>query len=143
LESVFGYKEKMDIKMPYLHADKELICVDDPNSRYYNQIIKMPKDMPKSFELMKRDDNQYELGIVVAHNKVQLEGAGSCIFMHVQKDKNSPTIGCTSMSMQDLQKIVAWLDIEKKPILIQVTKKQLHQVLELYPNLELEQKIEE
>lgn len=139
LESVFGYQEQMNIKMPYIYTAKDLICVDEPSSRYYNQIIKMPKDIPGSFEVMKRDDNQYELGVVIAHNKVQLEGAGSCIFMHVQKAKETPTSGCTSMTLEQMQKIVSWLDKSKKPLLIQITKAQLPQVAELYPNLEIEE----
>ena len=138
LESVFGYKKEQNFKMPYLHATKELICVDDSNSDFYNQIIHMPYVQPKSFEYMKRDDKQYELGIVVAHNKNQIQKRGSCIFIHVQKSGNSPTTGCTSMSLKNMKKIVNWLDKSKNPILIQVPREKLNQIKELYPELPLE-----
>jgi hypothetical protein len=39
------------------------------------------------------------------------------------------------MSLSDIKKIASWLDREKNPILIQVTKEQLDEVLKLYPEL--------
>ncbi|MCF6331283.1 MAG: L,D-transpeptidase family protein [Sulfurimonas sp.] len=138
LTSVFGYADSEDTHMPYIKATKNLICVDDSDSIYYNQIINMPKQKPKSYELMRRDDNQYEIGIVVEHNKQQVAQAGSCIFFHVQKDEDPPTAGCTSMSLQNIKKIVKWLDIKKNPILIQVPKKYLGEVKKMYPELPLD-----
>ena len=85
---------------------------------------------------MKRDDHQYKLGIVVEHNKKQLKQRGSCIFLHVEKFKGASTAGCTSMNLEDITKIIHWLDIKKKPILIQIPKKELYQIKKLYPNLE-------
>jgi L,D-peptidoglycan transpeptidase YkuD (ErfK/YbiS/YcfS/YnhG family) len=140
LEAVFGYEKELNITMPYLHADENLICIDDSNSNFYNKIIKQDTlnrgQKPKSFEQMRRDDNQYELGIVVAHNKDGLKERGSCIFVHVQESQGTPTAGCISMRLIDLEKIVYWLDKEKKPIIIQIVASQLDEVLKLYPMLE-------
>jgi L,D-peptidoglycan transpeptidase YkuD (ErfK/YbiS/YcfS/YnhG family) len=146
LTYVFGYEKELKIKMPYFHATKELICVDDSSSAYYNQIINIrplghplgQKEKPKSFEYMRRDDKQYELGIVVAHNEKQVQKRGSCIFMHVQKSQDAPTAGCTSMSFENIKKIIAWLDKSKKPILIQITNSKIKEVKELYPELTLD-----
>ena len=138
LTHIFGYKKDIDFKIPYLHATKELICVDDSNSKFYNQVINIQKEKPNSFEYMRRDDNQYELGIVVAHNKYQVKKRGSCIFIHVQKSKDASTAGCTSMSLKNIKRIVNWLDESKNPILIQVPKKELSQIYKLYPELELD-----
>jgi len=138
LTSVFGYAKNEQTHMPYIKATKNLICVDDSDSKNYNKIISMPIKKPKSYELMKRDDFQYELGIVVEHNKEQKKEAGSCIFIHVQKNKDAPTAGCTSMSLENLRKITKWLDIKKNPILIQVPKKYLSEVKKLYPELPLD-----
>ena len=138
LSSVFGYASTGTTKMPYIHATKDLICVDHSKHKDYNRIIKLTQPKPKSFEYMKRDDNQYELGIVVEHNKIQKENAGSCIFIHVQKHLDASTAGCTSMTYNDLKKIVEWLDIKKNPILIQVPKKYLGEVKKLYPELPLD-----
>jgi hypothetical protein len=136
LSKVFAYEKQNNLHMPYLHVDKETICVDESTNKNYNKIITMPKTKPKSFEYMKRDDHQYELGIVVEHNKAQVKQRGSCIFLHVEKFKGAGTAGCTSMSLENITKIIHWLDIEKNPILIQIPKKELYQIKKLYPNLE-------
>ena len=138
LTSVFGYANNEQTHMPYIKATENLICVDDSNSKYYNKIIYMPETKPKSYEKMRRDDNQYELGIVIEHNKEQKKQAGSCIFIHVQKNKDASTAGCTSMNLDDLKKIVNWLDIKKNPIFIQVPKKYLGEIKKLYPELPLD-----
>jgi len=132
LTHIFAYKKEKQFKMPFLHADKNLICIDDSNHKNYNQIITMPKLKPKSFEYMKRDDLQYELGIVVEHNKQQIKKRGSCIFIHVQKDKDAPTAGCTSMKLEDLKKITKWLDTSKNPMLIQIPKSVLGEIKKRY-----------
>ncbi len=135
LDAIFGYEKDLKFKMPYIHARKGVICVDDSDSEFYNKIIQEPKIKPKSFEEMRRDDTQYELGIVVGHNKEQLKKRGSCIFMHVQKAQDAPTAGCTSMTLEDIKKIASWLDESKNPILIQITRSQLGEVLKLYGSL--------
>ena len=138
LESIFGYEKDLNLNMPYVHATKELICVDDSDSEFYNEIIQLPNIKPESFEYMRRDDTQYELGIVVAHNKNQIKKRGSCIFIHVQKSQDAPTAGCTSMSLKNIKRIVNWLDKSKNPILIQVPREKLNQISELYPELSLD-----
>jgi len=138
LTHIFGYKKEHSFNMPYLHATKELICVDDSKHKNYNQIINMPEKKPNSFEYMKRDDHQYELGIVVEHNKDQIKQRGSCIFMHIEKFENAPTAGCTSMKYEDIKRIAKWLDLNKKPILIQVPKSKLKDIKKLYPSLEID-----
>ncbi|MDD5157359.1 L,D-transpeptidase family protein [Sulfurimonas sp.] len=139
LDSLFGYEENNQSKMPYQKSDKELICIDDTDSEQYNKIIRVdftkPENIPKSFEYMRRDDGQYEFGVVVLHNKEQFKGRGSCIFLHVQASQNAPTSGCTSMSLENMKKIVGWLDKSKNPILIQITKSRLDEILELFPEL--------
>ena len=134
LTDIFGYAKEANFKMPYLYTSKKLICVDDSNSPFYNQIIESNGN-EKSFEHMKRDDGQYELGIVVEHNKGSEYKRGSCIFIHVQKTKTSATAGCTSMSLEELKKITKWLDKEKNPILIQIPKFKNKEILKLYPEL--------
>ena len=136
LTDVFGYKKQSNFNLPYLHTSKNLICVDDSNSPFYNHIIEMNGD-EKSFEYMKRRDHQYELGIVVAHNQHAIERRGSCIFIHVQKDENASTAGCTAMRLTDLEKIIKWLDKSKNPILIQIPKSSSTEILKLYPELRL------
>ncbi|WP_415397529.1 L,D-transpeptidase family protein [Sulfurimonas sp. CS5] len=137
LTSTFGYAQKKEFNLNYIYLSKDLICVDDSNSKHYNKIIEMPKTKPKSFEQMRRSDQQYELGVIVSHNKDQVKQAGSCIFLHVEKSEKSSTAGCTSMSLDEIKKIVNWLDGSKNPILIQIPRSSLKEIKELFPNLPL------
>jgi len=71
ISTAFGYVKSMNIKMPYIQADKALICVDDSHSKDYNKILDINQsDNPKSFEWMRRQDNLYKFGLVVEHNSI-------------------------------------------------------------------------
>ena len=142
LSNVFGYNYYNNLKMPYLYASKNLICVDDSSSPFYNHVIEALGD-EKSFEYMRRKDHQYELGIVVEHNKNGVENRGSCIFMHIKKSADSPTAGCTAMEKEDIEKIAYWLDKSKNPLLIQISKSQSKEILELYPELKSSKLLQE
>jgi len=142
LTSLFGYSHKEHYKVPYLFASEKLICVDDSDSKFYNQIIISHGD-EKSFEFMRRKDDQYKLGIVVEHNKNAIKKRGSCIFMHIQKAKDSGTAGCTSMKEDDIRKVARWLDKDKNPILIQIPKSSKEDILKLYPELKVSSLLKE
>jgi len=136
LTNIFGYAPASNYKLPYLFTSDELICVDDSNSPFYNQIIEAHGD-EKSFEFMHRKDMQYRYGVTVAHNKKGIFKRGSCIFLHIQKEKNATTAGCTSMQEKDLKKIISLLDKSKNPLLIQVPKSSMQEVIEYYPQLKV------
>lgn len=134
LTSIFGSSYSSHANLPYLHTSKNLICVDESKSNFYNQVI-IKKGNEKSFEYMRREDNQYKLGVLVQHNKNAIKRRGSCIFLHVQKEANASTAGCTSMKLIDLTTIVNLLDKEKKPLLIQIPKSSNQEIIKLYPQL--------
>ncbi len=134
LTSVFGDAAELSLSMPYIY-NKNMICVDDSNSNDYNKIIPMPINKPESFEKMSRDDHQYELGVVVAHNTRGVKNAGSCIFLHIAKSQDAPTAGCTSMTFKEIQHIVQWLDQGKNPLLVQIPRSSAKEVKKLFPQL--------
>lgn len=120
LDAFFGYEER-EFNFPYLLVDKNDICVDDSTSKEYNRLVKTHNTKKyKSFESMRRKDNLYELGILVGYNKKGIKKRGSCIFLHMQRDINSSTSGCTSMPKNELLKLMQWLNYDKKPLLLQV-----------------------
>lgn len=120
LESFFGYEDKSFL-FPYLQVNAQSLCIDDSDSNKYNTIIQSKNSGQfKSFEYMRRKDNLYRLGIVVGHNQKAMKKRGSCIFIHIQKDKASPTSGCTSMPENQLYELMQWLDVDKRPLLLQV-----------------------
>ncbi len=104
------------------HADQNLVCVDDPASRYYNVVTSRnePDKDWDSFENMLRTDHRYEYGIIVAHNQnPALPGAGSCIFLHVEFSPGYETTGCTAMSPEAIKDVIMWLDPDARPLLAQ------------------------
>ncbi|MFT4153475.1 L,D-transpeptidase family protein [Parafilimonas sp.] len=126
LWKVFSYHKLENLKMPFVQVDSNFYCVDDVSSRYYNQLIlsdTAAKDF-NSFEHMKLPGNQYEYGVWVLYNSnPAVAGNGSCIFLHVWSDENTPTSGCTAMAKENMLKLIHWLDEKKKPVLLQVVEK--------------------
>jgi D-alanyl-D-alanine dipeptidase len=126
LGSVFGDAEhKLYAKnMPYLLITEDLECVDDPKSLHYNQFAtsSFPKNRDwSSSEKMKEIGHFYALGIVVEHNLHPIQtGMGSAIFMHIWRKEGIGTAGCTTMEERDLQNVVAWLNKEANPLLVQL-----------------------
>lgn len=127
LGACFGFANEIkDLKLPYLHITEMTECVDDKNSHYYNKIVQRDEVIGvdwNSSEKMHQVDPQYKIGIIVNYNtEFPKSGRGSCIFLHVWKAPSEPTSGCTAMSEKHMQKIAFWLDKEKNPILVQLTK---------------------
>jgi L,D-peptidoglycan transpeptidase YkuD (ErfK/YbiS/YcfS/YnhG family) len=125
LPSTFGYAPDAPGNLPYTAAESpDIQCVDDPGSGKYNLIVNRA-DVPfpdwKSFEVMRRSDEQYRLGVVVEHNpKPAQPGGGSCIFLHIWKAPGEPTQGCTSMDASTTGTLVRWLDWMSEPVLVQL-----------------------
>jgi L,D-peptidoglycan transpeptidase YkuD (ErfK/YbiS/YcfS/YnhG family) len=125
LSKAFGYSadEPPGWKMPYLYLTSSVECVDDTNSKFYNQIVDrgtVSADWNSS-EHMLRPDDLYRWGVLVEHNSSPAEsGAGSCIFMHIWRGPGQPTVGCTAMPQADLESLIAWLDPARMPLLVQL-----------------------
>lgn len=127
LENIFGFEtaEMKYLKMPYIQITEMLECVDDKTSKYYNKIIESNKADTldwSSSEKMFKYGKWYEQGIVVAHNKSKIElGCGSCIFIHNMVEPDETTVGCTELMPENLKLIIDWLDIDKTPVLVQLS----------------------
>ena len=124
LTSAFGTSENAGkYKLPYTKLEKWTECVDDVKSAHYNKIVNRMQvgnfDW-KSSEKMLEIVPQYDLGVFVEHNFEKQKGAGSCIFLHIWKDANSGTAGCTAMERSNIETVLTWLDPKKNPVLIQL-----------------------
>jgi L,D-peptidoglycan transpeptidase YkuD (ErfK/YbiS/YcfS/YnhG family) len=129
ISSLFGYAASESVlarsaKLPYQQSSTQIKAIDDPASRYYNQIVDLrcvAEPDWRSCEDMLRSDVRYALGAVVAHNaEPAVPGAGSCIFLHVWEKKGAPTAGCTAMSLAAMTEIAGWLDGAASPVLVQL-----------------------
>jgi L,D-peptidoglycan transpeptidase YkuD (ErfK/YbiS/YcfS/YnhG family) len=111
------------IRLPYRQCTPTVRGVDDPGSRYYNQVIdatSVTRDWQSSEEML-RDDGLYRWGAFVAHNPDGRSSAGACIFLHLWRGPGAPTGGCTAMNESDLKRLLAWFDPAAAPCLVQST----------------------
>ncbi|MCX7966202.1 MAG: L,D-transpeptidase family protein [Syntrophorhabdaceae bacterium] len=115
---VFGYGEKPFTKMMYERLTEEDKWIDDPEHPMYNMFLRGNTDA-KSYEIMKRTDDLYKLGIVVNFNREPvIKNKGSAIFIHIWKDRDTPTHGCIALDEESLKDIIEWLDPHKKPVIV-------------------------
>ena len=74
---------------------------DDPNSKYYNRLIKIKKNLKISYEKFYRRDSKYDFLILIKYNyKRTVKFKGSAIFLHLTKNY-SPTKGCIALNKKD------------------------------------------
>src|SRR2546429_9690463 len=63
LSRVFGYAPRAQTKMPYLALSPSIVGIDDPQSRYYNQLFDRSKIEKRDWhtaEEMFREDDRYK-----------------------------------------------------------------------------------
>ncbi|MBN2365485.1 MAG: hypothetical protein EH225_05785 [Calditrichaeota bacterium] len=127
LGEAFGYAladSMVELKIPYIHVRELVECVDDQDSRFYNQIVERDEVDSvdwQSSERMWRGKIWYEQGVVVEHNRNPVtKGAGSCIFLHNWAGEDDSTSGCTAMDPVDMMEIIYWLDAALYPLLVQL-----------------------
>ena len=79
---------------------------DAPSDAHYNRPVTLP--YPASAESMWRDDNLYDLVVVIGHNDDPVVAdAGSAIFLHVAPSNGDPTAGCVALRHADLLEVLA------------------------------------
>ncbi len=123
--TAFGYAQEgtLPLKLPYVPITENDLCIEDSQSRYYNQLVdatQVQQDW-KDRESMMRTDDQYKWGIFVRQNLPAEPKEGSCIFFHLWRAPGSGTLGCTAMAEADLLPLMQWLDPAQKPLLMQMT----------------------
>lgn len=78
-------------------------AADDPA---YNRPVSLP--YPASAERMWRDDDLYDLVIVLGHNDdPPVAGMGSAIFVHLRRPDGGPTQGCVALGRADMLELLA------------------------------------
>ena len=124
LGTAFGdFKMINKATWPYKVVNQNDIFVDDISSKFYNSFQKKSyhKIDWNSFEEMKRSDGLYNKAIVIKHNmNPVITKKGSAIFFHIWRSEKSHTRGCTAMEKTNIKYLIAWLDKEKNPLLVQL-----------------------
>lgn len=79
---------------------------DDSDDPAYNRPVTLP--FAASHEKMWRDDNIYDVVVVLGHNDdPPVAGRGSAIFLHVARPDYRPTEGCVALALDDLLTVLA------------------------------------
>lgn len=134
LGDLWGYAATapLGVRLPYHAISDRDRCVDDPDSPDYNQLRQAPSGAAepwRSAERMRMTTDHYKLLVTVDYNRlVSASGAGSglrpqpragsCIFLHIAPAPGTGTAGCTALAEADLRQVLAWLDPQKRPLLI-------------------------
>ena len=94
------------VGLPARPIDEHDGWCDDPRSTSYNRLVRIPNEW--SHERMWRDDELYDLVVVVGYNDDPPEGEwGSAIFLHLARKDYEPTRGCIAFARDDLLDLVA------------------------------------
>ena len=78
---------------------------DDPLSKDYNKLIKIPSEY--NYEKLYKKDNVYDIILVLNYNmNPVVKNKGSAIFIHVTKENYKKTEGCIAIKKIHLLKII-------------------------------------
>jgi L,D-peptidoglycan transpeptidase YkuD (ErfK/YbiS/YcfS/YnhG family) len=92
-------------KIKIFKINNKMGWCDDPNSKKYNQLIKLPSKY--THEKFYRKDNVYDLIIVLNYNMIPVvKNKGSAIFIHVAKKNYKKTAGCVALKKKHLVKLI-------------------------------------
>jgi L,D-peptidoglycan transpeptidase YkuD (ErfK/YbiS/YcfS/YnhG family) len=92
---------------------KNMGWCDDPLSKNYNKLIKLPSKF--GHEKLYRKDKLYDLILILNYNfKPIIKNKGSAIFIHIANKNYKKTMGCIGLKKKDL--IFILKDIKKNII---------------------------
>ena len=97
--------KKIYSKIKLFKINKKMGWCNDPTSKKYNQLIKLPSKY--THEKLYRQDNVYDLVVVLNYNRTPIiKNKGSAIFIHVAKKNYKKTEGCVALKKKHLVKLI-------------------------------------
>ena len=97
--------KKIETKIKKIVIKKNMGWCDDPLSKEYNKLIKLPSKY--SFEKLYKKENIYDIILVLNYNMSPIiKNRGSAIFIHIAKRKYNKTEGCIAIKKNHLLKII-------------------------------------
>lgn len=116
LTKVFYREDKVKnikAKIKKIKIKKNMGWCDDPKSKFYNKLVKLPNKF--SNEKLYRKDDVYDIVIVLNYNMQPIiKNKGSAIFIHVAKKNYKPTAGCVALKKKDLIKLLKYINKNTK-----------------------------
>ena len=100
-------------KVKKIKITKDMGWCDDPKSKFYNKLIRLPSKF--GHEKLYRKDDIYNLIIVLDYNMNPVtKNKGSAIFIHLAKKNYKPTQGCMGLKQNDLIKLIKMIKKNQK-----------------------------
>jgi len=118
--TMFGVAPNPGVRYPY----HRVVCgdwwVEDPRSPFYNRFRHVRCGSRPPFSTMgddmSRSPTAYRHLAVIAYNMSPIvPGRGSGIFLHVSTGR--PTLGCVSLPLPQLVRVLRWLRPESSPLI--------------------------
>ena len=108
--------KKINSAFKLIEIKKNMGWCDDPKSKKYNQLIKLPSKY--KHEKLFRNDRIYDLILVLDYNmNPVIKNKGSAIFIHIAKNNYCKTKGCIALKKKDLIEIVSKIKRDTKVII--------------------------
>lgn len=97
--------KRIQSKIKKIIIKKNMGWCDDPLSKDYNKLIKIPSEY--NYEKLYKKDNVYDIILVLNYNmNPVVKNKGSAIFIHVTKANYKKTEGCVAIKKVHLLKII-------------------------------------
>tara|TARA_A100001015_G_scaffold287634_1_gene357609 strand:- start:1479 stop:1970 length:492 start_codon:yes stop_codon:yes gene_type:complete len=95
-DRIFNFQSKLS----KIKIKKNMGWCDDINSRYYNKLFKIRKNI--SHEKLHIKNNNYDLLIPIKYNSLKIvKNKGSAIFLHLTNNYKK-TLGCVALKKKDM-----------------------------------------
>ena len=108
--------KKIQSEMRIIKIEKNMGWCDDPRSRNYNKLIKLPSSY-KHEKLFKKE-NIYDIILVLNYNMRPIKkNKGSAIFIHVAKKNYKKTEGCIALKKNHILKLIKAINSKTKVII--------------------------
>ena len=105
--------KKISSKFKLIEIKKNMGWCDDPKSKQYNQLIRLPNKY--KHEKLYRKDNIYDLILVLDYNiRPILKNKGSAIFIHVATKDYKKTAGCIALKKEHLIRLLEKINKKTK-----------------------------
>ena len=108
--------KKISSKFKLIKIKKNMGWCDDPDSKNYNQLIKIPTKF--SYEKLFKSENTYDLIMVLNYNmRPIIKSKGSAIFIHVAKKNYKKTAGCIALKKKHLINLIQKINKRTKVVI--------------------------
>ena len=108
--------KKISSRFRPIKITKNMGWCDDPNSKNYNQLIKLPTKY--GHEKLHKKNNVYDLIAVLNYNMNPIiKNKGSAIFIHVANKKYKKTAGCIALKKIHLLNLIKKIKKKTKVII--------------------------